>query len=190
MNGTATVVRAFVLLGILLLCGASRAADSQQEDQNQKNTSATQNGLGDVAVTLLADWIIESRDSALAEGSEPVPTEIRSELAGYVATEILDAVRWRIGGGSSLSLQLAMFRFGDSPAITLDHVIVFESQAVAEDPRLWVHELMHVMQFKRWGVAGFAARYIDDYAALEAEAVEFRWQWMKLTDRLPASSVP
>jgi len=50
-----------------------------------------------------------------------------------------------------------------SSAITLGPVIVFRS-GVAERPYLLNHELVHVRQWRRYGVAGFALRYVGGYA--------------------------
>jgi hypothetical protein len=41
------------------------------------------------------------------------------------------------------------------------------------------------MQYRDWGVDGFAARYLADYEAVEHDAAEFRWQWMRATGRVP-----
>jgi hypothetical protein len=35
---------------------------------------------------------------------------------------------------------------------------------------LWAHELAHVQQYRKWGIDGFARRYIQDYLAVEQEA--------------------
>ncbi len=145
------------------------------------------NGLADVAAALLAEWITASRDMALAEGAAAIPDDVRAALSGYVPESILDQVRWRVGGGDGASLQQGMLRFHNSPAITLDYVIVFKDDGHAADPKLWVHELMHVIQYRRWGISNFAQRYVQDYAAVEAEAVEYRWQWMRHTGRIPAA---
>lgn len=141
--------------------------------------------LDSMAVAVLAAAIVESRDAALEEGVAPVPRAVRAALEGYVPAAVLDRARWRVGGGGWLSLQQNLIGFGYAPAVTLDHVIVFESRADARDPKLWVHELRHVEQFALWGVDGFAARYIADYNALENDAAEYRWTWMKRTGRVP-----
>jgi hypothetical protein len=46
------------------------------------------------------------------------------------------------------------------------------------------------MQYAEWGVTDFAARYVRDYEAVEREAAEYRWQWMKLTNRVPNTAQP
>ena len=52
-------------------------------------------------------------------------------------------------------------------------VILFKSDQVAEtDLKIWAHELTHVMQYQRWGVDGFAERYVRDSAAVEQEAID------------------
>ncbi len=134
------------------------------------------------AAPAVAAWIVASRDDAIARGVEPIPASIRREVAGYVPVDVLDAVRWCVACGGELSLQKGTLRLGIAPAITLDHVIVFADRKDAlGDPALWVHELKHVMQFREWGVDGFAARYVADYAAVERDAWEFRWQWVQRT---------
>ena len=134
---------------------------------------------------LLAGWIGSERDAAKVRGVEPIPAPIREALAGYVPEAILERVRWR-EGASELSLPQNVIRFGDVPAVTLDDVIVFQQRRAAlEDPKLWAHELKHVMQFKEWGVDGFARRYIGDYEAVEREAAEFRWEFMKQKGLIP-----
>lgn len=128
---------------------------------------------------MLARWIAESRDAAVHEGVEPVPQSIRAALAGFVPDEILDRARWRVDGGGVLSLQQTLFRSGYVPAVTLEHVIVFDRERDAlEDAALWAHELKHVMQYAEWGLEGFASRYLEDYAAIEAEASDYRRRWL------------
>lgn len=138
---------------------------------------------------LLSDWILQSRDAAVTQGVDTIPADIRAALAGYVPAAILDRVRWRVGGAGEMSVQENLFRFGYAPAVTLDYVVVFQHEKDArEDPKLWVHELRHVMQYADWGVPEFAARYLRDYAGVEEEASEYRWQWMKQEGLIPAPS--
>jgi hypothetical protein len=135
---------------------------------------------------ILADWIARSRDVAIQQGVAEIPAAIRGSLAGYVPEATLSRVRWRAGGGSEMSLQQNVFAFGHVPAVTLDFVVVFaDEKAALEDPKLWAHELKHVMQFAEWGVGGFATRYLRDYEAVEKEAADYRWEFMKLRGLTP-----
>ncbi|HUQ52596.1 MAG TPA: DUF4157 domain-containing protein [Gammaproteobacteria bacterium] len=146
--------------------------------------------IADSLAPLLAMLITAERDNAKAQGVEPIPAAIRAALQGYVPEETLDRVRWR-EGGTVLSLPQNVIRFGHVPAMTLDDVIVFqERRAALEDPKLWAHELTHVVQFARWGVSGFATQYLRDYEAVEREAAEFRWQFMKEKGLVPAVAPP
>lgn len=155
-----------------------------------RNEHAPTSLMAQTLAPLLASWIAYECDAAKERGVEPIPAGIRAALAGYVPEAILDRVRWR-EGASELSLPQNVLRFGDVPATTLDDVIVFaDRRAALEDPKLWAHELKHVMQFAEWGVDGFAARYIDDYEAVEREAGEFRWEFMKLAGLVPSVSAP
>ena len=55
----------------------------------------------------------------------------------------------------------------------------------SEDPKLWVHELKHVMQFAEWGIDGFAMRYLSDTGGVEQEAWDYRWEFLKQAGLLP-----
>ena len=144
----------------------------------------------DSLAPLLAGWIASARDAAKAQGVEPIPSTIRAALTGYVPEQTLDRVRWR-QGGTELSLPQNVIRFGEVPAMTLDDVVVFQDRRAAlEDPKLWAHELKHVMQFAAWGIDGFATRYLSDYQAVEDEAWEFRWQFMKEAGLIPEVPSP
>jgi hypothetical protein len=136
--------------------------------------------LAPVAVT----WITDSRDAAIARGVAKIPTEIRNALADYVPDAILADVRWRVED-DVLSAEHKLFSTGYATALTLDYVILFATADKAADPKLWAHEIFHVMQFHESGIDGMVARYLEDRAAVERDAGEFRWQWMKATNRVP-----
>ena len=174
-------------LAALLLVGIARGDDFPEVPRSP-------NGLSPAVVQtlspVLADWIVRSRDAAIRQGVEEIPAGVRAMLAGYVPDDILDRVRWRIGGAGSMSIQQNVFAFGDAPAVTLDYVVVFAEEKAVEDPKLWAHELKHVIQFAEWGVTGFATRYLHDDAAIESEAWEYRWQFMKLKGLVPPPAEP
>ena len=170
-----------VRIALLALAGAA-AAQAQDAGERPPPFSPI---LVESLAPLLAGWIGAARDAAKVQGVEPIPAAIRAALTGYVPAKTLDRVRWR-QGGSDLSLPQNVIRFGHVPAMTLDDVIVFQERRTAlEDPKLWAHELKHVMQFEEWGVDEFALRYLRDYKAVERDAAEFRWQFMKQAGLIP-----
>jgi hypothetical protein len=125
--------------------------------------------LNDYAASFLAQLITAARADALAAGTMPVPLSIVQQLAGWFPADVLSGVRWSNGTGQLSGLAL---QYGDVEAITLIDVILFRRTADAEhNTRLWVHELTHVVQYRRWGVEAFAARYIADSSAVEREAI-------------------
>lgn len=161
------------------------AAGAAGQDPGERPPSVLSPLMVQSLAPLLAGWIAYERDAAKKQGVEPIPPPIRAALEGYVPSPILDRVRWREGAGE-LSLPQNVIRFGHVPATTLDDVVVFaERRTALEDPKLWAHELKHVMQFAEWGVDGFAARYLSDYEAVEREAAEFRWEFMKREGLIP-----
>jgi hypothetical protein len=140
-----------------------------------------------LAPTLIA-WIGASRDEAIERGVEEIPSDVRAALEGFVASDVLDRARWRVDD-SAMSLQQALFRMGYTPAMTLDDVVIFANADDAADAKLWAHEIVHVQQYRDWGIEGFAQRYLADYEGVEHEAYEFRWQWMRATGRVPEPTV-
>jgi hypothetical protein len=136
---------------------------------------------------MLRSWVTATRDTALEQDAQTIPAAIRRALIEHVDADVLDAVRWQIDT-SFVSLQRAVFGLGYAPAMTVDHVLIFRDSDAAADPMLWAHELAHVMQFRRWGIDGFVERYLADYQAVETEATEFHWRWMKETGRVPGLS--
>jgi hypothetical protein len=177
-------VRGFSWIGLCAVTAVSLA-----QDQPERAPPPLSPIVAASVAPLLAGWIASERDAANAQGVEPIPAPIRAALAGYVPDAILDAVRWRIGG-TQLSMPQNMIRFGHASAVTLDDVIVFENRESVEDPKLWAHELKHVMQFAEWGLEGFATRYLSNYNAVENEAYEFRWQFMKQAGLIPPVEPP
>jgi len=141
------------------------------------------------AAPLLRDAILRSRQEALSAGTQPIPPAMRERLRGYYRDDLLDRVRWRSGGGSEISLQLHAIQYGDRAAITLNEVVVFAREPDAlGDAALWAHELWHVEQFGRWGVGGFAERYVRDYRAVEAEAEQAAAGYLSWLTRRPVHS--
>jgi hypothetical protein len=179
--------RALGLFAALALVIGVAAADPG--DGTEPSPTPQSSSFMTALAPLLVRFIESSRDSALEQGVEKIPQSIRASLEGYVPDATLDRVRWRAGGGDLLS-QSAFF-LKDAQAITLDYVVVFGDEDEARnDPKLWAHELRHVMQFEEWGVEGFATRYLADSIAVEDVASEYRWQFMKLRGLVPAPSVP
>ncbi len=124
-----------------------------------------------LASQLLAQWISDTRQELLAAGTQPMPAQIIEGLAGYFSPDILREVRFRTGDITDLSLPALAFQYGDTAAITLGDVVMFNHPSDAQtDLKLWAHELTHVMQYRRWGLDGFAVRYVADSSAVEREA--------------------
>lgn len=121
----------------------------------------------------LIELIARSRDDALRNGVDAIPPDIRANLTGFIPGNILNAVRYRVGGGGDLTLQVNAIRYGEAAAITLDYVVVFKEQNDAlYNPTLWAHELTHVGQYQSWGIHDFAVRYLRSYADVERPAYE------------------
>ncbi len=79
-------------------------------------------------------------------------------------------MRWG-AGGATLTLPGLALEYGDALALTLIDVVLFRREDDARwNEKIWAHELTHVMQYRRWGVQGFAARYVADSTAVEHEA--------------------
>jgi len=120
---------------------------------------------------LLADLIHSARESAIANGVRSVPSAIHRSLLGYFPDAILRKVRYASGQADSITIPGLALTYGHIDAVTLGDVIMFrDDRAARTDSKLWAHELTHVMQYERWGIEGFARRYLQDYEAVEREA--------------------
>jgi hypothetical protein len=120
---------------------------------------------------LLADLIRSARESAIANGVRPVPSAIHRALLGFFPDAILRKVRYCGGQADNITIPGLALTYGHVDAVTLGDVIMFrDDRASRTDSKLWAHELTHVMQYERWGIDGFARRYLQDYEAVEREA--------------------
>jgi len=125
------------------------------------------------AATALSSLIATARRQAIADGVSAIPPVIYRALLGFFPADVLSRVRYAVGAIAPLSLPSFAVTYGDARAITLGDVVLFKTERGAQtDAALWVHALTHVMQYQRWGMAGFAERAVRDGAALEQEAIE------------------
>jgi hypothetical protein len=130
-------------------------------------------GLLDYAASALGGLIDNARQQAIADGVRPIPPSVYRSLLGYFPADLLQRCRFATGSSRALTLPALAFTYGDATAITLGDVILFKADRVAEtDLKVWAHELTHVMQYQRWGVDGFAERYVRDSTSVEQEAID------------------
>jgi hypothetical protein len=120
---------------------------------------------------LLAELIQSAREAAIANGVRPMPSQIHRALLGYFPDAMLRKVRYASGHADSITIPGLAMTYGNIDAVTLADVILFrDDHASRTDAKLWAHELTHVMQYERWGVEGFALRYLENANAVEQEA--------------------
>ena len=142
--------------------------------------------LADYAAGLLAQWIDASREQALQNGAQPMPPQIYRALRDWFPPSLLAGVRYSLAPTAQFSLPSLAFQYGDAAALTLGNVILFRNaQAAQSDTKLWAHELTHVTQYQRWGLQGFAARYVRDSNAVEHEAYANADRYAAAHGRLP-----
>ena len=127
--------------------------------------------LGATMGPVLADAIRRGHDQAYPHG-KAIPAAIRQKLAPFFSPALLKKVRysteWQdaMSEGALYSLLLAT----GAEAVTLGEVIIFRDAQYAADPLLWAHELTHVEQYTRLGVAAFATQYLQQGWQMEQEA--------------------
>lgn len=110
----------------------------------------------------LEAWLTQSRNDARNGGTSPIPGHIRQQLNGFYDQDILNRASYKIGDNGALNLgRLAPIAM-DGAAITLIDVIVFYRPSDVNNIFLWVHELMHVKQYRDWGTRDFTIRYLRD----------------------------
>lgn len=132
--------------------------------------AALETGL-DIAAAALANALVQSRDAAWAAGTSPMPPHVRQALLSWYPADLLDSVEYRVGITEDATLQSLSIRYGEATAVATIDTITFANPWDAENNvALWAHEVKHIEQFRRWGLMGFAQRYVRDYQAVEAEA--------------------
>lgn len=130
-------------------------------------------GVLDYAAAALARLIDSARQEVIADGVRPIPPLVYRSLLGYFPAALLQRCRFATGRSRALMLPSLAFSYGDATAITLGDVVLFKADKVAQsDLKVWAHELTHVMQYQRWGIDGFADRYVRDTKAVEQEAID------------------
>lgn len=158
---------------VLAAIAAAGDATSLQAAGELDPTGMVDDAIVQAGAPVLQALIAHSRDEALASGVEPIPTEIRQKLAGFISESVLNAAKFRVQGGDELSLQFNAMQYGDTLAMTLDYVIVFkDGDDALHHVSTWVHELTHIEQYQRWGIADFAVRYLRNTEGVEGEAFE------------------
>jgi len=129
--------------------------------------------LGSVLGPTLTTAIRQGRDYAYPRG-QAIPESIQRTLAPFFSRELLQKVRysteWQDATAESALYSLLLGTGAE--AVTLVDVIIFRDAQYAADPILWAHELTHVEQYNRLGLAAFAKQYLQQGWLMEQEAWE------------------
>lgn len=112
----------------------------------------------------VAQATIAGHNAAVNAGAQPIPPDIRQFLLRWYPADLLAGVRWTSSWNAvQNSLQAAQMNIGgQTQAITLINAVVFRNSAAVSDKALWAHELLHVSQYRSWGVFGFAKKWVDN----------------------------
>ncbi len=92
----------------------------------------------------------------------------------------MNRVRYKVGDNGVVNLARILEQGGFASAVTLIDVVVFRGPSEAQNPSIWAHELVHIDQYRDWGVHNFAISYARDYNSVEAPAYakgNGYWQW-------------
>ncbi|WP_374426781.1 DUF4157 domain-containing protein [Tabrizicola sp.] len=155
---------------LLALCLSALPANAPRAQGLLDPAAALETGY-EIAATALANALVASRDAAWAQGTDAMPPHIREALLAWYPADLLDSIEYRVGVTEDGSIQSLAMRYGDATAVAAIDTIIFRNAWDAENNvALWGHEVKHVEQFQRWGLMGFAQRYVRDHQAVEAEA--------------------
>lgn len=112
--------------------------------------------------------------------SQPIPAAVRAFLRGILPDDIIDNARYTVSVNAPTLPDLLnrgnRELLGQDHAVSIRNLVIFSREptfASAADARWWAHELGHHLQYQRWGVEGFAQRYVADFQGLEREAENF-----------------
>jgi len=113
--------------------------------------------------------ILYSRESALQEGTKPVPNWVRQRLKGFFPERLFERVRWTHASNRLTLDSLAAVTRPKFEAITLRDVVVFSDYSNSQRLEIWIHELLHVQQVEQAGLHEFARGYIANWPHIEAQ---------------------
>jgi hypothetical protein len=125
---------------------------------------------------------VREGEAQASYGARPIPPAIFQQLQGFFDPAFLVGVRYNTFDSASINLQTAvMLLNNDVAAITLNSVIVFRSDADAQNPVLWAHELTHVIQYRTMGIDTFANVYTTNAWILENQAIDNQNRFAQLS---------
>ena len=119
---------------------------------------------------VLAAAIRQAKAQAL-NGARPIPPNVLQALGPYFPGDVLQSVRYNTFESARITLDNAvMLLNNDVVAITLEDVVVFRNENVAQNLQTWAHELTHVLQYRSRGIDTFANTYTTNAWVLENDA--------------------
>jgi Domain of unknown function (DUF4157) len=116
--------------------------------------------------------IRQARNNA-RQNCGPVFQQVIDALTPFIDPSVFNGLCWT-SLRPGIGLDTLVIKDGGMAAVTLDDTIVFKDSASGFKPDLWAHELIHVLQYRRLGVEGFANIYSFDWNSLEREAYAFQ----------------
>lgn len=124
-----------------------------------------------------SEWISQEKSRAISSGVQRIPPQIFKSLDEYFDAEFLSQISYRVGTVNRTNYPGILPTIGNTEATTLDNVIVFRSQADAQNLEIWARELGHVLLFQSLGVNGYAVimRRNTDAIMLEAHLIQSKF---------------
>ncbi|WP_353472895.1 hypothetical protein PVT71_02360 [Salipiger sp. H15] len=114
---------------------------------------------------------------ALSPRAKPLPDDIKTALYAGFSHELVDRARYvetDVEGNLPAIINTLKTKIGETDgtnhAVTVDDIIAFETVPSVLDIGFWAHELIHVRQYRDWGIDKFAAQYATNYKSVENEA--------------------
>jgi hypothetical protein len=125
-------------------------------------------------------WIIQQVAEYIGQQSQthrgravPLDAHERSAMQPFFPSSALDSTRVVVFAGDRVSnppfysaLQRMGFQPGSLPDFSLMAAITFVDTVVSHEPfteKLLFHELVHVVQYEKLGLLGFAAKYVRGF---------------------------
>jgi len=160
----------------------------QQVMENPQATIQLLENPGQFPYFPVAEAMISAHNAILNNGAKPIPDDIRRFLRIWYPDDVLASIRFTTNYNAVQNLlPAAQMTFNPrTRAVTLLNTIAFRDDADANDASIWAHEVYHVMQYKKWGVFGFAKHWVDNSSVggpVEAPAYDRQDEAADLWDR-------
>lgn len=132
--------------------------------------------IANAPIEILLAAHLQGAQNVLEPAAKPIPKSIKKLLKDYYDGATLEKAKYLVSA-AGFTLPEAIngtqaFMGNHAFAVTVGNIIIFSVEPDNSDTAIlwWAHELQHVAQYEKWGIDGFAEKYVRNFPEVEKEA--------------------